>query len=658
MKALLIIHFILIYSYVFPNDSDTSFAIYHNNAIKARKNGNIAVSINILNKSLELCTDNVDSFKVYTSLSAAYIELSDYATALVFLEKANSKDVDLNPSILYNNYGLVYSNLELYDKAINYYRKAENFTRKEGLGRIYHNMGKCFSWANQEDSAIYYFDLAFKTKSKTIGINSYSTLLSGLELAEFKPEILNDLEAYIKEQNNNLLSGIYYSLKKDYHLAEHYYRGNHYYLLKLYTKTRQWEKAIIAIDSLRSSYISLKGKLFRAENERMIYKNAIDSAIKTDTMLAFNYALKSRANILKDRIDEEKAINYPESYNYFEFDSVIYFFYLGNRNNLEFIKIKADSVFWNHYYSYISSFNPDVFKKDFYNTYLSYCESGDYLYKKLVPHIAKEMLIIPDGLLHFISFDCLPIHTPDTSFPDYRNIDYLFKYSSISYDYVLRNYPPPPSGKLQIVAFAPDPTLKFSMKEVEDLRKNYQANIFTNTININEIYNGDILHISTHYSPASKNFFFGTGRGLCVDSLQKKDRELVVIASCYSGFGEEYTGEGVFSPGRAFYNSGAKSIVETIWQSDDESTSLIIRDFYKYLSNGENKAKALNMAKLKFLNNTITNEHPYYWGHIRIFGKRTSLKLPKRLNAFIIVTTSLMIITITIMLLKYLSRKR
>ena len=59
-------------------------------------------------------------------------------------------------------------------------------------------------------------------------------------------------------------------------------------------------------------------------------------------------------------------------------------------------------------------------------------------------------------------------------------------------------------------------------------------------------------------------------------------------------------------------------MVATLWSVDDDSTGLLMGEFYKGKS-GETKSQALRDAQLA-VKDVPRFEHPYYWGGIVLFG--------------------------------------
>ena len=107
----------------------------------------------------------------------------------------------------------------------------------------------------------------------------------------------------------------------------------------------------------------------------------------------------------------------------------------------------------------------------------------------------------------------------------------------------------------------------------------------------------------------------------------KLDADLVTLSACETGVGTLKKGEGALSISRAFFYSGARSLVNTLWNVVDQSASAIMNDFYKNLAHGDYKDVALQKAKLSFLTKNKENAlaHPYYWSSFVIQGNTDPL---------------------------------
>lgn len=86
--------------------------------------------------------------------------------------------------------------------------------------------------------------------------------------------------------------------------------------------------------------------------------------------------------------------------------------------------------------------------------------------------------------------------------------------------------------------------------------------------------------------------------------------KLVTLSACNTGVGP--VGEaGVANLVNAFIEAGAESVVSTLWELEDHSTSRLMTDFYHHVAMHEPEAQALRDAQLQLINE---KDPPYFWG--------------------------------------------
>ena len=98
--------------------------------------------------------------------------------------------------------------------------------------------------------------------------------------------------------------------------------------------------------------------------------------------------------------------------------------------------------------------------------------------------------------------------------------------------------------------------------------------------------------------------------------------DLVVLSACQTGKGKLERGEGVLGLPRIFFCAGARSVLLTLWRINDESAAKFMNLFYRYLSEGNDKAQALRLAKLEMINTKFS--HPFYWAAFVLNGDSKS----------------------------------
>lgn len=137
-----------------------------------------------------------------------------------------------------------------------------------------------------------------------------------------------------------------------------------------------------------------------------------------------------------------------------------------------------------------------------------------------------------------------------------------------------------------------------------------------------------IIHLATHGSFDSENPLNGwlaltpegTDNGLLtVDEIfgLNLNTELVVLSACDTGRGK-ITGDGVVGLSRAFVSAGTPSILVSLWQVPDNSTAVLMQEFYHQLQKGEDKAQALRQAMLTTMK---TFPNPVDWAAFTLMGE-------------------------------------
>jgi CHAT domain-containing protein len=98
---------------------------------------------------------------------------------------------------------------------------------------------------------------------------------------------------------------------------------------------------------------------------------------------------------------------------------------------------------------------------------------------------------------------------------------------------------------------------------------------------------------------------------------------LVVLAACSTGRGRVRRNEGVDSLGTAFLRAGARGVVATLWNIDDESSAMLFRSFHENLRRGAVPANALRDAQRGLLHSFNPRyRSPSTWGAAVMVGTR------------------------------------
>ncbi len=183
--------------------------------------------------------------------------------------------------------------------------------------------------------------------------------------------------------------------------------------------------------------------------------------------------------------------------------------------------------------------------------------------------------------------------------------------------------------------------LPYAMEELRSAQKLLNGQIFLNASAnkanfIAHSGKSGILHLALHSQqnyayPDQSSLIFQSGdtyEHLTATEIYNLDLscDLTVLSACNTAAGEINPGDGVRSITRSFIHAGSNSVLTTLWEAPDVSTSEIIRNFYQELKDGSSKDQALRNAKLEYLEQAIPSyQHPKYWAHLVLIGDNSSM---------------------------------
>ena len=104
--------------------------------------------------------------------------------------------------------------------------------------------------------------------------------------------------------------------------------------------------------------------------------------------------------------------------------------------------------------------------------------------------------------------------------------------------------------------------------------------------------------------------------------------DLVVLSACDTAVGPLQGQDGIANLSRAFLEAGARSVISTLWEIDDDSSLFLMKRFYAHLSANQPAATALTAAKRDMLRTFGGKALPYKWAGFTIEGgadRQTSL---------------------------------
>lgn len=278
----------------------------------------------------------------------------------------------------------------------------------------------------------------------------------------------------------------------------------------------------------------------------------------------------------------------------------------------------------------------------------------------------NHLVVVPDGSISSIPIGALVLTEQNTA--QFSEMDFVLNTSTIqnAYSATLLGFQKEQksNNRDNMLAIAPS----FTKKQIVKLPENEQE-VKSIDINNKEMLLGNdgsldlflekasefsILHLATHssYSARYKQpiIEFADSSLLLTDLYAKQlSVDLVTISACESALGDLKKGEGVMSLARGFTFAGAKSLIASLWNVNDNSTSNLFKSFYDYLANGISKDKALNLAKQDLLNNELVSnakKSPYYWAGFILIGNEESLAIERSIPPYKLILSLLLVFSL------------
>ena len=419
----------------------------------------------------------------------------------------------------------------------------------------------------------------------------------------------------------------------------------------------------------------LKEKINKFFNEDVVKDDNIISAINSiEEWSSFQDSLQQnnpKYYNLRYATKKNLALKIPDS------TSVLRYIFIDKKLYVILLTIDRKEIF---------PLNFEVNKKeiaslnDFKTTIVDFNTVSNKLYRMLWQPFSNQIdtdniIIIPDQILFNLSFELL---TPKNleSFGELAKNDLLTKYN-ISYNYSLEllknreiiNF------ENDFVAFAPKfdskmkSDYKIAVKDSIELDKTYISLLpqpFSAEIakKYGKLFNGEsflnekaskkifvktakehkIIHIGTHaesnnVSPELSRLVFAKDISdstniddnyLYTYEIYNQDlsSNLAILTACETGKPTYQPGEGMISLAHAFNYAGSESILTSLWQIDEQSSTKILEYFYSYLEDGLPKDEALRNAKLDYLKNAKGRTlHPQYWAGLILIGDVSPITL-------------------------------
>jgi CHAT domain-containing protein/Tfp pilus assembly protein PilF len=672
---------------------------YMNYAKFLSSNKEYKQALKLFYNSLNLLENNIGKKHLYISfcynnLGEHYMKQKEYRKALTFFQESLISIVyDFNDTSIYSNPSpKIFSSIDLLEVLTN---KALAFERL----------------ADKENKEV---NLLAAIKTLELKIKLVDQLRTGYLYENTKLKLSeNEQDAYLVLIR--IANKLYHITKQEKYAeaAFRYSEKSKYSVLREFYNEESLMKAALIPDSIYDKQKSIKEKLSETrwliENENGQINpdknkmNVLEEQLFQETKaldslsrkLEKDYANYVKLKYNNDVVDIKNLQSILRSdqvaFEYAISDSTLYTFFFSS-DTFQMRDVRLDKAFYENL-DYYNRFLNSVIS---FHSYDSFRISAYFLYQTFLQPFLKEiegksLLIIPDKEFALISFESL-IDEPfkKVEYANYAYEPYIIRKYPIGYAFSASLYAESLKRKHKsrnkVLAFAPsykisgDSTqaLPFLTRHLRKLTltggKYYNKRKATETKLKEEIADFNIVYIYAHGdkdTTSNSNYYIHlSSENNCENdgllyahevanlSLNTK---LIVLASCYSGYGKISRGEGVLSIGRNFLSAGTSSLIISLWHTTLESSTKQIGIFQNQLLLGKNKDKALQYAKLKYLEDADElSGHPKEWASLVITGSQERLYHFFVLKALsvIIFSALLILLSIKILIRKSLRRKQ
>ena len=286
------------------------------------------------------------------------------------------------------------------------------------------------------------------------------------------------------------------------------------------------------------------------------------------------------------------------------------------------------------------------------------CLLPDMVLDKLRKSQSKNVLIVPQHILHYLPFAALVVEQDKNDDPKVMPMpkfvldepfDVFQAPSLVVWDSLQQreNRPLNSFSVIGISEFSLAKPLSGTKKDVENINNAFgreQVQTIVEDAATKEamqmiLEQRGLLLVGTHgmnspQSPLQGFLLLRSGDGND-DTITAEEifettvgTDLVVLSACYSGLAEQspLPGDDLFGIQRALLHGGARAVIAGMWDVYDTTGPMIVDGLLKHLADGESVSAALAGAQRDFMKQQrakgVTNPftHPYFWSVYTLTG--------------------------------------
>jgi CHAT domain-containing protein/tetratricopeptide (TPR) repeat protein len=303
-------------------------------------------------------------------------------------------------------------------------------------------------------------------------------------------------------------------------------------------------------------------------------------------------------------------------------------------------------------------FNNGIFYRDF-QTYLKSTKILSTL-RPRTKRGTRELIIVPAGRLGTMPFEALAMNPKKAR--DFQSVEYLNNRFAVSYEFsaglIVQKNKTQAVRQPRIFLCAPVsfpakeglaelPGSEAEVRDISELFADDAMRIFLKSdaneavVKSKDLATYSYLHFATHgivdeEEPDKSRIFLNDNAAedgaLYASEIYNLslNADLAVLSACQTGLGKYSEGEGVIGLSRALVYAGARSLVVSFWSVADQSTAILMKEFYsnqlgrnaashRLAKNAVNFRTSLQQAKEKMIKDARFSE-PYFWAPFVLIG--------------------------------------
>ncbi|MFN0204181.1 MAG: CHAT domain-containing protein [Bacteroidia bacterium] len=298
--------------------------------------------------------------------------------------------------------------------------------------------------------------------------------------------------------------------------------------------------------------------------------------------------------------------------------------------------------------------------------------------------LPKRLMIVRDGILHYVLFDVLLTHPPKDS-QNYAIFPYLLKEKVLSFlpsaNFLSQLQERKPiKNTFTWLGVAPTFEGNNALNNVDEIRE-YAVSTpsWKETLVLTgekatpqyfeqQIPKANIIHLNTHAEASqmeeSASFDFGKYGKIPFQNIYHWDLiqvYLFIADACKTGDGTYYQGSGLMSLGNSLLAAGARSVLVTKMKIKPEDAREVLQSFYTELKQGKAKDVALATAKRAYLEKYAEkNINPLHWAAFELAGETTALPeafWQKNSTLYYVITIIVILLIVVALGYSYYQRK-